>query len=168
MRDQRLWTWHIGAGAVILVLLGLHMTVMHLDAVVRVFNPQPGEPIAWANVVARGKSAFFLVTYVLLLGAALFHGFYGLRNILFELNPARRPKKALNGAAAGRRPGALRGRHVGGLGGIHRGARRLTGGDEPWQTRPPRPTSSFASAGSTRPPTPSRTGRTTASRRRPA
>jgi succinate dehydrogenase hydrophobic anchor subunit len=97
VRDQRLWTWHIGAGAVILVLLGLHMTVMHLDEVVRVFNPQPGEPIAWANVVARGKSAFFLVTYVLLLGAALFHGFYGLRNILFELNPGAAAKKALGG-----------------------------------------------------------------------
>ena len=97
MRDQRLWTWHIGAGAVILVLLGLHMTVMHLDAVVRVFSPQPGEPIGWANVMERGKSAFFLVTYVLLLGTALFHGFYGLRNILFELNPGAQTKKVLNG-----------------------------------------------------------------------
>jgi len=97
VRDQRLWTWHIGAGAVILVLLGLHMTVMHLDAVVRVFSPQPGEPIGWANVMERGKSAFFLVTYVLLLGTALFHGFYGLRNILFELNPGAQTKKVLNG-----------------------------------------------------------------------
>jgi succinate dehydrogenase hydrophobic anchor subunit len=96
VRDQRLWTWHIGAGAVILVLLGLHMTVMHLDEVVRVFSPRPGEPIEWANVVARGRSAFFLVTYVLLLGAALFHGFYGLRNIVFELNPGAAAKKALN------------------------------------------------------------------------
>jgi succinate dehydrogenase hydrophobic anchor subunit len=97
VRDQRLWTWHIGAGAVILVLLGLHMTVMHLDAIVRVFNPAPGEPVDWANVVARSKSVFFLVTYVLLLGTALFHGFYGLRNILFELNPGAPAKKAMNG-----------------------------------------------------------------------
>jgi len=97
VRDQRLWTWHIGAGAVILVLLGLHMTVMHLDAIVRVFNPAPGEPVDWSNVVARGKSVFFLVTYVLLLGTALFHGFYGLRNILFELNPGAPAKKAMNG-----------------------------------------------------------------------
>ena len=97
MRDQKLWTWHIGAGAVILVLLGLHMTIMHLDAFVRVFNPAPVEPVDWANVVARGKSAFFLVTYVLLLGSALFHGFYGLRNILFELNPGATAKKTLNG-----------------------------------------------------------------------
>lgn len=97
MRDQRLWTWHLGAGAVILVLLGLHMTVMHLDEVVRVFNPNDGEPIAWANVAARAKSVFFLVSYILLLGTALFHGFYGLRNIVFELNPGAGTKKAISG-----------------------------------------------------------------------
>ncbi len=97
MRDQRLWTWHLGAGAIILVLLGLHMTIMHLDALVGIFNPAGDHPIAWANVIARGKSAFFLVTYVLLLAAALFHGLYGLRNILFELNPGSGAKKALNG-----------------------------------------------------------------------
>ena len=98
MRDQRLWTWHVGAGAVILVLLGLHMTVMHLDAFVRVFNATAEEPIAWSNVFARGQSTFFLVSYVLLLGAALFHGFYGLRTIVFELNPGDGLKKAVNGA----------------------------------------------------------------------
>ena len=97
MRDQRLWTWHIGAGAVILVLLGLHMTVMHLDAFIRVFNATAEDPIAWSNVFARARSAFFLGSYVLLLGAALFHGFYGLRNIVFELNPGEGVKKAVNG-----------------------------------------------------------------------
>lgn len=96
MRDQKLWTWHIAAGGVILVLLGLHMTVMHLDSLVRVFNPEPGHPIDWPNVLARSKSVFFMVSYVLLLGAALFHGFYGLRNILFELNPGATLKRAVS------------------------------------------------------------------------
>ena len=97
MRDQRLWTWHLGAGAVILVLLGLHMTVMHLDKVVHLagYNPAGGSPIDWANVVARGKSAFMPVSYVLLLGAALFHGLYGLRNILLELDPAAWLRKTI-------------------------------------------------------------------------
>jgi succinate dehydrogenase hydrophobic anchor subunit len=98
VRDQRLWTWHLGAGIVILALLGLHMTIMHLEAIVRVFNPQPGEPIAWANVAARAKSGFFLVNYVLLLAAALYHGLYGFQNIVFELNPGRGAKKAVSGA----------------------------------------------------------------------
>ncbi len=96
MRDQRWWTWHVIASAVILVLLGLHMTIMHLDAIVGVFNPSGGHPVAWANVAARAKSGFFMTTYVLLLAAALFHGLYGLRNILFELNPAAGLKKAIS------------------------------------------------------------------------
>jgi succinate dehydrogenase / fumarate reductase membrane anchor subunit len=86
----------MAAGLMILVLLGLHMTIMHLEASVGVFNPEGGHPIDWGNVVARGKSVFFAGTYVLLLGAALFHGLYGLRNILFELEPKRGVKLAVN------------------------------------------------------------------------
>lgn len=95
MRDQKLWTWHLAAGVVVLLLLGLHMGIMHLDALLGIFNPEGGHPIDWGNVAARGQSLFFMVTYVLLLGAALFHGFYGLRNILFELNPALPLRKPL-------------------------------------------------------------------------
>jgi len=98
MRDQKLWTWHVVAGIVILFLLGLHMTIMHLDALtsIKTLNPAGGEPIDWENVVARGRMLVFPVTYVLLLGAALFHGLYGLRNILFELDPGPGLKKALS------------------------------------------------------------------------
>jgi succinate dehydrogenase / fumarate reductase membrane anchor subunit len=62
---------------------------MHLDVILGIGNPAGGHPIDWANVVARGKSVAFLGTYVLLLGAALFHGLYGLRNIIYELTSAR-------------------------------------------------------------------------------
>jgi succinate dehydrogenase hydrophobic anchor subunit len=97
MKDQKLWTWHILAGAVILVLLGLHMVIMHLDTIVGVLNPAGGHPVDWSNVVARAQSLFFAVTYVLLLGTALFHGLYGLRNILFELNPSMGLKRFIGG-----------------------------------------------------------------------
>jgi len=95
MRDQKLWTWHILAGGVILVLLGLHMAIMHLDALLGWFNAPGTHPIDWDNVAARGKAAFFPVSYVILLGAALFHGLYGLRNILLELDPPAGAKKAI-------------------------------------------------------------------------
>ena len=96
MREQRNWTWHMAAGIVILVFLGLHMIVMHLESVIRIFNPAEGKlPVDWANVVERSKSAFFMVTYVILLGAALYHGLFGLRNIIEELNPAVGVKKAV-------------------------------------------------------------------------
>jgi succinate dehydrogenase / fumarate reductase membrane anchor subunit len=86
----------MGAGVVILVFLGLHMTVMHLESVIRVFNPAEGKlPVDWANVVERSKSAFFMMTYIILLGAALYHGLYGLRHIIEELNPAAAIKRAV-------------------------------------------------------------------------
>jgi succinate dehydrogenase / fumarate reductase membrane anchor subunit len=95
MRDQKLWTWHVLAGLVIAVFLGLHMTVMHLEVIVGIFNPAGGHPIDWGNVVARAKTLFFPVSYVVLLGAALFHGLYGTRNILFELNPSAGLKRVI-------------------------------------------------------------------------
>jgi len=85
MRDQKLWTWHVFTGVLILAFGGLHMTIMHLDDSLGLFNPAGGHAIDWANVAARARSAFFLVSYIVLLGAGLFHGFYGLRNILFEV-----------------------------------------------------------------------------------
>ena len=96
IRDQKLWTWHLAAGLLILVLLGLHMAIMHLETLLGIFNPAGGHPIDWQNVAARSQSLFFMISYVLLLGAALFHGLYGLRNILFELNPAGPLKRSLS------------------------------------------------------------------------
>ena len=96
MRDRTLWTGHIGAGLVILVLLGLHMAIMHLDATLGIFGTPGAEPVEWESVVLRAQSLFFTVTYVLLLGAALYHGFYGLRNILLELNPGAGVRRTIN------------------------------------------------------------------------
>jgi succinate dehydrogenase / fumarate reductase membrane anchor subunit len=97
MRDRTLWTWHIFAGAVILVFLGLHMTIMHLNATFPTFNnPFGGEAESWQNVAARARSLFFTVTYVVMLGAALYHGLYGLRNILLELSPGAGLRRSIN------------------------------------------------------------------------
>jgi succinate dehydrogenase / fumarate reductase membrane anchor subunit len=96
MRDRTLWTWHIGAGLVILVLLGLHMVIMHLDSTLGIAGPGGTEPVEWESVAARAQTVFFTVTYVILLGAALYHGFYGLRNILLELNPGPGLRRIVN------------------------------------------------------------------------
>ena len=101
MRDRTLWTWHLGAGLVILVLLGLHMTIMHLNATLGFFGAQDAEPTGWASVAARAGSLFFTLTYVLLLGAALYHGFYGFRNILLELGPGKRLRTTIDVGLSG-------------------------------------------------------------------
>jgi len=99
MRETPLWTWHVIAGLIILVLAGLHMGIMHLNVVLdmEAFNPNHENAIDWANVVHRGKQVFFAWSYVVLLGAALFHGLYGLRTILFELNPSAGLRTAIVG-----------------------------------------------------------------------
>lgn len=89
MRDMKseveYWTWFIIAGIVVFILLGLHMMIIHMDGLLGIFNPAGGSALDWKNVIHRSHSVFFTITYVILLGAALYHGFYGLRTILFEL-----------------------------------------------------------------------------------
>jgi succinate dehydrogenase / fumarate reductase membrane anchor subunit len=90
MRETKLWTWHIITGIVVLVFLGLHMLIMHFGNLFHVLSPdKSAASIDWINVVSRAKMVFFMVTYIILLGAALFHGLYGLQTILFELNPRK-------------------------------------------------------------------------------
>lgn len=96
MRESTLWFWHLLAGAVILVLLALHMTIMHLDDLMVLLGLSHGDPIDQEIVFARSQQIFFMITYILLLGAALYHGLYGLRTILFELTLSRALEKAVN------------------------------------------------------------------------
>ena len=85
MRETAYWTWFIISGIVLICLLGLHMIIMHLDGLIGIFNPASATSVDWKNVIFRSKSTFFTITYIIMLGAALYHGFYGLRTILFEL-----------------------------------------------------------------------------------
>jgi succinate dehydrogenase hydrophobic anchor subunit len=86
MNGAKYWTWHMAAGAVILFLLGLHMCIMHIGVTGSAFSTNVHEEaISKANSLFRDGQLFFTITYVLLLGVALYHGLYGLRTILFEL-----------------------------------------------------------------------------------
>ena len=94
MRDRTLWLVQIAAAGVVLGLLALHMGIMHLDASLGVLNPADAPPVAWDNLVARGRGFGVLAGYLVLLGAALVHGLLGLRGILLELSPAPRVRRA--------------------------------------------------------------------------
>ena len=96
MREAQFWTWHVLAGVVILVLGGMHMITMHLDGLWGLFSPFGGSAIAWDNVAERSRQIIFPILYILLLGVALFHGFYGLRNILFELGCGKGVRSLIN------------------------------------------------------------------------
>ncbi len=96
MRETKLWTWHVLAGIAILILGGLHMVTMHLDGILGVFNPAGGLAIDWQNVVARAQTMFHTVVYIALLAVTLFHGFYGLRNIIAELGIGKGARSAVS------------------------------------------------------------------------
>lgn len=85
MRETAYWTWFILAGIVLFCLAGLHMMIMHLNGLLGIFNPAGNVSVAWENVLFRNQSFFFTITYIVMLAAVLYHGFYGVRTILFEL-----------------------------------------------------------------------------------
>lgn len=96
MRETKYWTWHMTAGVVIFFLLGLHMLIMHTGGITHWFAPHPGGAVSQANSQFRDGLPLFTVTYILLLAVALYHGFYGLRTILFELTLTPALEKAVS------------------------------------------------------------------------
>lgn len=83
MRESTLWLMHLAAGAVMLFVLGIHFGVMHLGGLL---GYAPGEVLTFTSVSERSGQMFYVVVYMLLLVAALYHGLYGLRSIVFELS----------------------------------------------------------------------------------
>jgi succinate dehydrogenase hydrophobic anchor subunit len=100
MRESKLWFWHILSAVIILVLLGLHMGTMHLGAVTSTFGIGSGDPVKSAEVFHRSQQFIYMITYIALLGAALFHGLYGLRSMLFELSLSKMMEKLIGGICA--------------------------------------------------------------------
>ncbi|MBI4164679.1 MAG: hypothetical protein HY508_02975 [Acidobacteria bacterium] len=96
MRETKFWTWHMAAGVVIAFLLGQHMVIMHIGGITHLFAPFGGEAVSKANSLFRDGQMFFVTSYILLLGVALYHGLYGLRTILFELTLKPAIEKAVS------------------------------------------------------------------------
>jgi len=100
MRESRLWFWHILSAIVILFLLGVHMGTMHLGAILTSIGIGSRDPVQSAEVFHRSQQLVYMITYILLLGAALFHGLYGLRSMLFELSLSKGIEKAIGSVCA--------------------------------------------------------------------
>jgi succinate dehydrogenase hydrophobic anchor subunit len=100
MRESKLWFWHILTAVIILILLGVHMGTMHLGAVMKIFGTGSGDPVKSAEVFHRSQQTIYLISYIALLGAALFHGLYGMRSMLLELSLSKMMEKAISGICA--------------------------------------------------------------------
>lgn len=95
MREAKLWFWHIITAVFILFLLGSHMGIMHMGAILSALGLGSDNPTSAENVFARSQQMLFMVTYIVLLGTALFHGLYGLRSILCELSLSKTLEKLI-------------------------------------------------------------------------
>ncbi len=85
MKESKLWFLQFLTGFLLLFLLTMHMGIMHLEDIFGFISRVAGaEPLDWKAVLHRSKQVAFLVVNIIFLGAALFHGLYGLRNILIE------------------------------------------------------------------------------------
>ncbi|MFC2005345.1 hypothetical protein ACFLVG_00045 [Chloroflexota bacterium] len=84
MRNTYLWFGQLITGILIAVLLGIHMVIQHLDAVLGFFGVDTGETTGWAAMVDRASQGIWVGLYIALLAVGLYHGINGLRGIILE------------------------------------------------------------------------------------
>ncbi len=86
MREGIAWALHLLAGVILFALLLFHITQMHVPLV----SGWGEVALEWTHVVARAGAKFWKGLYLVFLSAAVYHGFYGLRNVLLEISVFRR------------------------------------------------------------------------------
>ncbi len=92
MRKTYIWFLQIVSGILIAVLLGIHMVLLHLDAVLGFFGVDMGEATSWASMIGRAEQGIFAALYIALLIVGLYHGIYGLRKIILETTSSAKIK----------------------------------------------------------------------------
>ena len=88
MRRTYLWIIHLATGVLIAAFLGIHMVVMHLDAILGFFGFGDVEPTSWGPMIGRSGQGVWVGFYIALLAFALYHGLNGLRGIILETTPS--------------------------------------------------------------------------------
>ena len=90
MRSTYSWLLQIITGVFIAVLLGIHMVLQHLDAILDFFGADTVDLTGWAPMIERADQGIFVALYIALLAVGLYHGIYGLRNIILETTTSAR------------------------------------------------------------------------------
>ena len=93
MRRTYLWIIHLATGVLIAAFLGVHMVIMHLDAILGFFGVGATEPTSWEPMIERAGQGIWVGLYVALLAFVLYHGLNGLRNVILELTPSAKTER---------------------------------------------------------------------------
>jgi succinate dehydrogenase hydrophobic anchor subunit len=94
MRNTYLQLLQLASGAVIGILLLIHVAVQRLDVILGFFGVKAGDPLAFSSMMERARQGSWAALYILLLAFALFHGGNGLRNMLLETSLSPKAVKA--------------------------------------------------------------------------
>lgn len=89
------WLLHICAGVLLLVLLGFHMIIMHLNDIIASITGSSFKPLRFQSVAIRGENLYYLIFYLVFLFIALYHSLYGLKNVLVECFCSERSEKRI-------------------------------------------------------------------------
>jgi succinate dehydrogenase / fumarate reductase membrane anchor subunit len=97
------WPWFLQrvTGAVLVILLTLHIVVNHIFNIAEVENDILPGLVVFSDVADRFETPAYWVIAVLLLSFALFHGLNGIRNILLDYGVRGTGEKVATGALLG-------------------------------------------------------------------
>ena len=95
MRNTYLWFLQLVTGVLIAVLLGIHMVLMHLDAILGFFGVNVTETASWQSMMNRAGQGIWVGLYIALLAVVLYHALNGLRNIILELTSSARTERVV-------------------------------------------------------------------------
>lgn len=97
MREARFWLLFMAAAVLMLVMLGLHMAMLHLEGILAMLGVQTGQVLEYSSVMSRAGSMLWMVFYIVFLAVALYHGLYGCRSILLEVAGGAGAARAITG-----------------------------------------------------------------------
>ena len=84
-------------GALVAVLLAIHLVAQQSAVILGLMGIQVANPTTWASMMERAHQGSWVGIYIALLAFGLFHALNGLRNVLLETNLSTGAMRVLTG-----------------------------------------------------------------------
>jgi succinate dehydrogenase / fumarate reductase membrane anchor subunit len=97
MKNTYLQLAQMITGALVAVLLAIHITAQQSDVLLGVLGIKVADPTTWGSMIERAHQGSWVGIYIALLTFGLFHALNGFRNILLETNLSVSAMRILTG-----------------------------------------------------------------------
>ena len=95
MRNTYLRLLQLVTGVLVAVLLGIHLVIMHLDAILGFFGVDVTDPTSWQAMIGRASQGIWAGLYIALLAFVLYHALYGLRGVILEVTTSAKTERII-------------------------------------------------------------------------